>query len=103
VNALRSLRIVAWFEGTSFLLLLFVAMPLKHLFGMPLAVRIVGSVHGILFLLFTAALFRAASEHAWSSRRALWAFALGLLPFGTLLLDRALVRELTETPAASAR
>jgi len=52
MNALARLRLVTWLEGLSLLTLLFVAMPLKHVFGMPLAVRVVGSVHGLLFLLF---------------------------------------------------
>ena len=43
MTALRQLRLVALLEGTSFLVLLFIAMPLKYLAGLPLAVRIVGA------------------------------------------------------------
>jgi integral membrane protein len=94
MNALRQLRIIGFLEGVSFLLLLFVAMPLKHLAGLAIAVRVAGSVHGILFLLFISALFRAASERDWPARRSLLAFGASLLPGGTFVLDRALKREI---------
>ena len=58
MTALRQLRLVALLEGASFLVLLFVAMPLKYLAGMPLAVRIAGSIHGALFIAFVVALYR---------------------------------------------
>ena len=61
MTVLRQLRLVALLEGSSFLALLFIAMPLKYLAGLPLAVRIMGSVHGLLFLMFMAALYRAGA------------------------------------------
>lgn len=39
-------------EGYSYLILLFIAMPLKYAAGFPIAVRIAGSLHGILFIAF---------------------------------------------------
>ncbi|NRD63113.1 DUF3817 domain-containing protein [Corallococcus exiguus] len=93
MNALRQLRWVAFLEGMSFLGLLFIAMPVKYLFAQPLAVRITGSVHGLLFLLFVSSLFRAASEHGWTARRSLAVFGASLVPFGNFVLDRSLRRE----------
>jgi integral membrane protein len=87
------LRVVAFVEGCSFLLLLGVAMPLKYFAGLPLAVKIVGAIHGGLFLLFCAALLRAMLAARWSM---LWAgvvFASSLVPFGTFLIDGRLRRE----------
>ena len=69
MTALRHLRLVALLEGSSFLVLLFIAMPLKYLAGLPLAVRIVGLVHGVLFLVFLAVLYRAGSARRWPLRR----------------------------------
>ena len=94
VTALRQLRLVAFLEGSSFVLLLFVAMPLKYLAGYPLAVRIAGSIHGALFLLFLVALYRAAGDRAWPLRRSLTAFVTSLLPFGTFVFDASLRREI---------
>jgi len=93
MSALSSLRLYGILEGLSFLVLLFVAMPLKYLLGMALAVRIAGGVHGILFLLFASALFRVASERAWPARRTLQALFAALVPGGTFALNRALERE----------
>ena len=94
VTALRQLRLVAFLEGSSFVLLLFVAMPLKYLAGYPLAVRIAGSIHGALFLLFLVALYRAAEGRAWPFRRSVTAFVASLLPFGTFVFDASLRREI---------
>src|SRR5688572_21425567 len=94
MTALRQLRLVALLEGTSFLVLLFVAMPLKYLAGLPLAVRIVGSVHGLLFLMFLAALLRAGSQCGWPLSRWLVAFVASVVPFGTFAFDPSLRREI---------
>ena len=47
---LRKLRLLGHVEGVSTLLLFGVAMPLKYVYGMPLAVSIAGSLHGLLFV-----------------------------------------------------
>jgi len=96
VNELRRFRWVAFLEGLSFVLLLFVAMPLKYYAGMPLAVRIVGGIHGLLFVAFLWALFEVTVERSWPARRWGLAFLSSLLPFGTFVFDRSLRRELSE-------
>jgi integral membrane protein len=100
MTALRQLRLVALLEGASFLILLFIAMPLKYLADLPVAVRIAGSVHGFLFLVFVVLLFRAARQRAWPLRRSLLAFISSILPFGTFVFDRTLRREIAGTAAA---
>jgi integral membrane protein len=94
MTALRRLRLVALLEGASFLVLLFIAMPLKYLAGFPLAVRIVGSIHGFLFLVFLAALYRTATEREWPRQRSFTAFVSSVVPFGTFVFDRSLRREI---------
>ncbi len=74
-------------EGLSFLLLLFVAMPLKYIWGDPSWVRIVGLVHGLLFILFCMALVDARNREGWGLRQALWPFLAALVPFGPFLID----------------
>ena len=96
MTALHQLRLVALLEGTSFLALLLIAMPLKYLAGLPLAVRIVGSVHGALFLMFMAVLYRAGRERNWPLSRWLIAFVSSVVPFGTFVFDRSLRREIAE-------
>ena len=100
MTSLRHLRLVALLEGLSFVFLLFVAMPLKYFAGLPLAVRLAGSLHGILFVTFVLVLGRAALEHRWSAIRSLLAFVSSLVPFGTFVLDRSLRAEMAKlTPS----
>jgi integral membrane protein len=103
VTPLRQLRLVALLEGSSFVILLFVAMPLKYFAGYPLAVRVVGSIHGALFLLFLIVLYRAARARAWPGRRSFAAFVASLLPFGTFVFDASLRREIESLKAWPAR
>lgn len=87
------LRLIAFVEGCSYLLLLGVAMPLKYLAGLPLAVRIAGSIHGLLFVLFCAALLQVMLARGWPLLRGALVFASSLVPFGTFAIDGQLARE----------
>jgi integral membrane protein len=84
------LRAIAWLEGWSYLLLLFAAMPLKYLAGEPGPVRVVGAIHGGLFLLFCAALFQSMLIAQWPLARSALIFWSALVPFGTFAIDRRL-------------
>ena len=100
MTALRQLRLVALLEGTSFLVLLFIAMPLKYLADLPIAVRIVGSVHGGLFLAFLVAWYRAGRARGWPLRRWIAAFVSSIVPFGTFVFDRSLRGEIDDVASA---
>ncbi|HVJ67569.1 MAG TPA: DUF3817 domain-containing protein [Caulifigura sp.] len=95
------LRIVGTLEGLSFLLLLGVAMPLKYFSGMPLAVRLAGTLHGALFVLYVIAVIRTARANRWPFERIFEAITASLYPLGTFLLNRRL-REEEKTPATRA-
>jgi len=84
------LRLIGWFEGASFVLLLGVAMPLKYIWGEPLAVRIVGMAHGVLWMGFCAVLVDARKDQDWSLRQAAVPLVASLLPFGPFVIDRRL-------------
>ena len=87
------LRLVGIAEGVSFLLLLGIAMPLKYVWGQPLAVRIVGLIHGLLFLWFCGVLLNAKEAAGWDLKKAGWILIAALLPFGPFVIDRGLRRE----------
>lgn len=70
-------------EGYSYLVLLFIAMPMKYLFGIPIAVKIVGMIHGILFIIFCFYLIKAWQETKWSIKESIIFFIASLIPFGT--------------------
>lgn len=93
MNAVSVVRTLGIIEGVSFVLLLFVAMPLKYAFDFPLAVRVVGMAHGVLLIAFVMALTYASSERGWPARRGLKLFGSSLVPFGFLWLARELQTE----------
>src|SRR5687768_12859613 len=80
-------RRIGQLEGASFLLLLFVAMPLKYFADMPLAVRVVGMAHGVLFILYLLVLFTAAYAHQWPRGRTALGVLAAFAPFGPFLFD----------------
>ena len=104
INSIRQLRHIGLVEGTSTLLLFFVAMPLKYAADMPKAVSIVGMIHGVLFTFYVIALIRAAlalkRPFKWSAK----VFIAAIIPFGPFVIERGLCREeqaLRETAQAT--
>jgi integral membrane protein len=89
VRALRHLAIV---EGISTLVLFGIAMPLKYFAGMPLAVRIVGSLHGALFVALVVMLLLAIRKVPITPALAAAGVAAAIIPGGPFLLDRHLAR-----------
>jgi integral membrane protein len=83
---LRLTHRIGFWEGISYLLLLFVAMPLKYLMDFPAAVRWTGMVHGFLFVGFIAMLYYCLMTKALSVKAVVRAFLLSLIPFGTFYL-----------------
>jgi integral membrane protein len=86
----RAVRLVGRVEGLSWLLLLFVAMPLKYGFGQPWAVSWVGLAHGVLFTLFVVVLGGAHLQLRWPLRKSTLLFVSALVPFGFLWMEREL-------------
>lgn len=86
-SALGRLRIIAFLEGISYLILLGIAMPLKYLVGLPQVVRVVGMAHGVLFVLFVILLIQVATEKSWSFKKSALSFVSSLIPFGTFYAD----------------
>jgi integral membrane protein len=87
-NRLKKLRAVAWLEGISFLILLFVAMPMKYIGGDPTMVRTFGMVHGLLFALFLITTIQAKIELDWPGGRLARVIGTALIPFGMVVFDR---------------
>lgn len=84
-------RIISIIEGLSYLLLVFIAMPLKYMFDYPLAVKIVGMSHGVLFILFFVALVMAMNKYKWKFL-GFQLFVYSLIPFGFILIERIIMK-----------
>jgi integral membrane protein len=89
---IRRFRTVAIAEGISFLLLLFIAMPLKYLADMPLAVKYTGWAHGVLFIAYWIAAVPLFTKLKWDAERIVGLGLASVLPFGTFVLERKWLR-----------
>ncbi|MBX2888303.1 MAG: DUF3817 domain-containing protein [Ferruginibacter sp.] len=96
IRLLNRFRWVAIIEGISYLILLFIAMPLKYYAGMPEVVLYMGWVHGAFFMLFLALLISVWGDRKWSAAKAFLAFIASLLPFGTIIFDIVVKKELNK-------
>ncbi|MBC7949590.1 MAG: DUF3817 domain-containing protein [Chitinophagaceae bacterium] len=81
-------RKIAFAEGMSFLILLLIAMPLKYYAGFPLAVTIVGGLHGVLFIAFIIMAWETKREYRKNFTWLMKAFLASIIPFGTFYMDR---------------
>jgi len=102
-TSLGRLRVIGWWEGWSFLVLLGVAMPLKYFADWPLGVRVVGMAHGGLFMLYLAAALQAALEHDWPWKRTAWVLVASVLPAGPFVVDARVLRAAEAEAAAKGR
>jgi integral membrane protein len=91
------LRLLAFLEGTSLLVLVFIAVPVKHIIGNPSLVRVIGPIHGALFLLFVFQTMGVAIEQRWKFQAITWKILLAcLIPFGTFYIDRSILSKLSK-------
>ena len=80
-------------EGISFLVLLCIAMPLKYIFHQPIAVKIFGWIHGILFVSFLFLAWEVKTDRNKSLKWFATAFLAAIIPTGTFFLDKKLKGE----------
>ena len=86
-------RLISLIEDISFLILVFIAMPLKYLAGIPLAVKIAGMTHGILFILFIIALIMAYKKYSWNNSLTFKLFVYSIIPFGFILIEKTIMKD----------
>ncbi|WP_019557665.1 DUF3817 domain-containing protein [Thiomicrorhabdus arctica] len=87
------LRLMALLEGTSLLLLLCVAMPLKYQFGMPEAVSLVGRLHGGLFVAFNLVLFYNVFKGRITGGQGFIGSLASFVPFGTFIYKATVLKK----------
>ena len=92
------LRVIGFAEGVSYLLLLFIAVPLKRLGGHPEAVQVLGPIHGLLFLLYVLTVIQGKIEYGWPLGKTAMALLASIIPGGTFYADHTFFRHLPATP-----
>ncbi len=86
------LRVIAFIEGVSFLVILFITMPLKYMYGMGEPNKIVGMAHGVLFILYVLAVIQSKIEYNWAGKKTALALLASIIPFGTFWADKKLFK-----------
>jgi integral membrane protein len=87
-NSVKKFGLINTVEGYSYLILLFIAMPLKYILALPIAVKIAGMTHGILFIIFCILLVQSWLDTKWAFRENIVFFIASLIPFGTFFTKK---------------
>ncbi len=81
-------KLVGRLEGMSFLLLLLLAMPLKYYADWPVLVKIMGPVHGAMFLAYCGSAIMLGLTHDWPFKKQGLALLAAIFPCGTFIFER---------------
>jgi len=97
MSELQKFKYINKIEGISFILLLFIAMPLKYSFGYPMATKIVGMLHGLLVFVFIYQIIEAKKEAEFTWKKTGLYSLLSLIPFGSFYTDKLLAKKMITT------
>ena len=89
---LKLFRVIAFFEGISYILLLFIAVPIKYIFDDPTYVKLLGMPHGILFMIYIIFSFIVNIKLKWNGKELFIILIASLVPLGTFYVDRKYLR-----------
>ena len=87
-KSLKFLRMLAIWEGISYLLLVGICMPLKYIFDIPEPTHPIGLAHGVLFVTYCLMVLVLTLQLKWSFKTMFLAGIASLLPFGTFVADK---------------
>tara|TARA_B110000967_G_C18708526_1_gene471497 strand:- start:22 stop:291 length:270 start_codon:yes stop_codon:yes gene_type:complete len=85
---MKLFRFIAFLEGLSYLLLLFVATPVKYILGDPTYVKLLGMPHGVLFMAYIVFSVFMSFKQKWSIKVLLVVLLASIIPFGTFYVDK---------------
>jgi integral membrane protein len=89
------LRLIAFLEGVSLLVLVGIAVPLKYAYDDPSLVKTMGPIHGLLFVFFVINTLSIGVEYKWKFRTTTWKVLLAcFIPFGTFYIDKTILSEM---------
>lgn len=90
LSLINIFRVIAFLEGISYILLLFIATPIKYFGDDPQYVKMLGMPHGILFMVYVILAFMLKQEHVWFKNNFKMVLLASIIPFGTFVLERKL-------------
>ena len=89
---LKLFRVISFFEGVSYILLLFIAVPIKYGFDDATYVKLLGMPHGILFMIYIVFSFIVNKKLKWNTKELFIILIASLIPLGTFYVDRKYLR-----------
>jgi integral membrane protein len=106
--ALKRYRVIAYVVGVGLLVLVLIGVPLNHIAGEPGVVKVVGPLHGVLFIVYLLVTAELAVRCRWTLVRTLLVMAAGTIPFMSFVAERVVTRDVramaaTDTAAAPVR
>ena len=81
------LRVISYLEGISYILLLFIAVPIKYYANDPSLVKLLGMPHGLLFILYILLSVINSKKYNWNFTKTLVVIISSIIPFGTFYVD----------------
>lgn len=94
MSELQKFKLVNKIEGFSYLILLFVAMPLKYYFGFLIATKIAGMIHGLFVFAYIYQVIEAKKEAGLTAEEIAIYTILSLIPFGSFYTDKELAKKI---------
>ncbi|MCF6347581.1 MAG: DUF3817 domain-containing protein [Flavobacteriaceae bacterium] len=88
----KAFRLISFLEGISYLLLLFVAVPIKYFGENETYVKMLGMPHGLLFVAYVILAIMLKYELEWESKTFWSVLIASIIPFGTFYIDRKYLR-----------
>ena len=85
---IKLFRLITLLEGSSYLLLLFVAVPVKYLMGDESYVKLLGMPHGVLFITYIVFSFVMQKKMNWNTTSFIIILLASIIPFGTFYVDK---------------
>lgn len=88
MDNLKKLRIIAIIEGLSFLVILFVTMPLKYIYNNPIPNKFSGIIHGFLFISYLYFVYICNMTQKWDKKTIIILILASIVPFGPFIIDK---------------
>jgi len=86
-------KLVSLLEGVSYILLLFIAVPLKYWGGNEQYVKLLGMPHGLLFVGYIILAFLIKDDENWTSNDFGIVLISSVLPFGTFYINKKYLKK----------
>ena len=84
---IKTFRIISYLEGISYILLLFIAVPIKYYADDPSLVKLLGMPHGLLFIVYILLSVINSKKYNWNFTKTLVVIISSIIPFGTFYVD----------------